>query len=72
MGQAELSKSTIVCTYIWHHLVLCDIMICPHEAGHFFFKDPLKIIQKLVFSYFLLHIPIHLWVEASENLIFRC
>ena len=36
-----------------------------------FLIHPLKIAQICFFPIFLLHIPIDLWVEASENLIFR-
>ena len=41
------------------------------KNGEFFLRHPLKIAQICFFSYFFLHIPIDLWVEASENLIFR-
>ena len=39
--------------------------------GDFFFETPPKNCTNMLFSYFFLHIPIDLWVEASENLIFR-
>ena len=47
------------------------VTLSPNEAAYFFFKHPLKTIQKLVFSQFFLHIPIDLYVEASEKIKFQ-
>ena len=37
----------------------------------FCFETPPKNCTNMLFFLFILHIPIDLWVEASENLIFR-
>ena len=47
------------------------VTFSPNKAAYFFFKHPLKIIQKLVLSQFFLHIPIDLYVEASEKIKFH-
>ena len=41
------------------------------KNGEFFFETPPKNCTNMLFFLFFLHIPIDLWVEASENLIFR-
>ena len=56
--------------YIWHVLVLCDNSP-KMKQDNSVLKTPSKSSEKLVFFLILLHIPIDLCVEASENLSFR-
>ena len=50
-------------SFMWH--------LAQMEQDIFFSKNPSKSSKNSFFLFFFLHIPMDLWLEASENLIFR-